>query len=222
MKNAVQVLLLGIMINCLLAGLAHATGSWRPISNERGIQLFQRTVPGKVYQENRVNMVIKGTVAGIAAILNDASLCTKWVSDCRFSKVVQRLNTAERINHTVIDAPLLYEDREMYFHSSARYQSAHKTLVISMMGQDDFGPAHEQRVRVKSIRGTWRLQQVNDLQVRVDYQMYSDPQVMPAIIVDTFISESLFKTMDKLRSLAASAKYKTMQFDAEQLRVLTR
>lgn len=207
---------------CLSIPAVQAAGGWQEKLNKSGIVLSQRAVPGKAYQQIQGQMVISGRIDPLVGILNNPGLCSQWLNNCLSSKIVEQVNPAERINYTVVDAPLLYEDRDMYIRSKASYDSQAKAATITLQGIENYAAAQGKRVRVKSLNGFWRFQQLNEHQVRVSYQMYSDPQITPASAVDSFSPESLFKTFSNLRRLATSPAHQNIRFKPAELQAITR
>jgi hypothetical protein len=212
------ILLLGLGFG---TSVTQAADGWREMLNKSGIVLSQRALPGKTYQQIQGQMIVNGRIDSLVGILNNPQLCSKWLNGCLSSSVVSQLSPAERINYTVVDAPLLFEDRDMYVRSKASYDSHSKAVTITLQGVDNYGAAQGKRVRVKSLNGFWRFQQQNDQQVKVNYQMYSDPQITPVSAVDSFSPESLFKTFSNLRKLVNSPALRNVRFKPGELEAIT-
>lgn len=206
---------------CLSISATQAANGWQEKFNKSGIVLSQRTVPGKAYQQIQGHMTISGRIDPLVGILNNPGLCNKWLNSCISSKIVEQVTPAERINYTVIDAPLLYENRDMYIRSKAAYDSQAKAVTITLQGVENYAAVQGKQVRVKSLNGFWRFQQLDEQQVRVSYQMYSDPQITPVSVVDSFSPESLFKTFSNLRTLATSAAHRNVRFKPAELQAIT-
>lgn len=212
------VLALGL---CFTTPSLQADTGWQEVINQSGIKLSQRVLPGKIYKQIQGEMTIPGNIAQLTGILNDPKLCAQWLNDCRASKVVKQINTAERINYTVVDAPFMLEDRDMYIHSKAQYDSRSETITILLRGVENFATAVTGKVRVKSLNGFWRFHQLDAQNVRVSYQMYSDPQVTPVSAVNASTPKGLLKTFTKLRKLVNSPALRNLRFKPGELEAIT-
>nr|CAA6804468.1 MAG: Unknown protein [uncultured Thiotrichaceae bacterium] len=206
---------------CLTNTTLQAAGGWREIINESGIVLSQRTLPGRTYQQIQGQMTISGRIDTLTSILNNPALCSQWLNGCRSSQVVKKLSQAERINYTVIDAPFPLEDRDMYVRSKAGYDSHTKTVTITLQGIHNFAAEQGKRVRVMSLNGFWKFKQLDNEQVKVSYQMHSDPQITPPSVVDSFSPSSLLKTFTRLRKLATSPAHRNIRFTPAELQSIT-
>lgn len=210
-----------LVLALCFASAAQAAGEWREVLNTSGIVLSQRTLPGKAYQQIQGQMTIEGKIDSLVGILNDPSLCVRWLNDCRSSRVVDKISPAERISYTIVDAPFPLEDRDVYVRSKAAYDSQTKAVTITLRSIPDYAATQEKKIRVQSLNGFWRFRQLNDQQVRVSYQMYSDPQITPASLVDSFSPTSLLKTFTNLRKLATSPPYQNIRFKPAELQAIT-
>lgn len=206
---------------CFSSQLLQANSEWQEVINQSGVTLSQRILPGKTYKQIKGVMTIKGRIAPLVEILHKPELCPQWLNDCRSSEIVKQINPAERINYTVVDAPFLLEDRDMYIHSKAQFDSHTNTVTISLRGVENYAETKPNRVRVKSLNGFWKFQQLNKNQVKVSYQMYSDPQVLPAPAVNSSTPKSLLKTFNKLRQLAHSPAMRNIRFQPAKLKAIT-
>ena len=206
---------------CFSTSALQAAGEWREMINTSGIVLSQRTLPGKAYQQIQGQMTIAGQIDSLVGILNNPGLCVRWLNDCRLSTVVKQISEAERISYTVIDAPFPLEDRDMYVRSKAGYDSQTKTVTITLQGIHNYAAVQAGKVRVQALNGFWQFKQLEDQQVRVTYQMLSDPQITPASVVDSFAPKSLLKTFTNLRKLAGSPPYQQIRFKPAELQAIT-
>lgn len=220
MKNRFLLTITGLLILCLALSGAQAS-EWTQVKNENGVILSQRSLPGKAYQQLRGTVLMPGKIDALMAILDNPGFCVQWLHDCRTSRTVKRINTAERIDYTVMDAPFMLDDRDMYIHSKASYDSQSRTATIQLRGMENYDTGQPRRVRVLGLQGHWRFQQLDETQVRIEYLIYLDPQVKPASLYDAMSADLAFKTLDKLRKLAGSARFRDVKFDPVRLKAIT-
>lgn len=220
MRNRLHAFITILQASILLP-LPLQASEWQQIITQDGITISQRSVPGKTYKQTQGVAVMPGTIAPLVAIIQNGALCTQWLNYCRSSKTVKNLSPTERVDYTVMDAPYLFKDRDMYIRSIISYDSTSRTATIELNGLDDYGPVQAGKVRVLSLRGYWRFQQVNEQQVKMDYQIYSNPRITPASAVNRSSPKGVFKTFTKLHQLASSPKFRHIKFDPARLRAIT-
>ncbi|MEZ5536650.1 MAG: hypothetical protein R3F02_13625 [Thiolinea sp.] len=221
MKTKSLATALFILSLCAVTPALQAADNWREVLNKSGIVLSQRDLPGKTYQQIQGQMTLKGRIDALVGILNNPGLCKQWLNGCLASNVVKQINPAERINYTVVDVPFPFQDRDMHVRSKASYDSKTDTVTIALQGIDNYAGAQQNRVRVKSLNGFWRFRQLDEQQVSVSYQMYSDPGITPVAAVNSFSADSLFKTFSNLRQLASSPAHRGVRFSPAELKAIT-
>ena len=220
MKSRFLLWVVVLLAFCLVLPSAQAN-DWKQVKHEGGIVLSQRALSTKAYQQVIGTTIIPGKIDALMAVLDNPELCVQWLHDCRSSRTVKRINTAERIDYTVMDAPFMLDDRDMYIHSKASYDSHDHTVTIALRGMENYAAEQPGRVRVLDLQGHWRFQQINDRQVKIEYLIYINPQVKPASLYDALSAEMAFKTLVKLRKLATSTRFRDSKFDPARLKAIT-
>ena len=220
MKNNLLVIAALVLCTASMAAPLQAS-TWVEVLKQDDITLSQRLLPGKTYKQVAGSTVIPGTIGSLVAIMDNTAFCPRWLTNCRSSRTVKKISAAERIDYMVMDAPFLLSDRDMYVSSTTSYDSKSHTVTIQMNGQEKHAPPQEGRVRVLDLQGQWRFQQLNEQQVKIEYLMYSDPQITPASAVDASSYKGVFKTLSNLRKLANSPKLRNSKLDPARLKAIT-
>lgn len=190
---------------------------WQEVRNVDGVVVKQRSVAGSGYKETHGVMRTNAGMFAVLAVLKDSAACTQWLYKCKHGETIAELSAAEHIYYTVIDAPFMLRDRDMYVRSKVTYSVARSRLDIIMQGVSTYAPKHRRKVRVLDLRGFWIVQKIDDGQLEMTYQVHSNPQVSPKAPVNSMMIDSVFETLQRVARLAASSKYAAVSFSAAEL-----
>ena len=110
-----------------------------------------------------------------------------------------------------IDAPFLYADRDMYTHSELTFDQVNQTLLISILGKEAYDKGKPKRVRIKDLKGFWRMKKLSANKTAVTYQVYNNPQIAPSGFLNNVLANSVFHTLSKLEKVSKENKYRDAQ-----------
>lgn len=223
MNNIYRFLLFALCaFTCIYPFSSFASGTnWVEVKNDRNIVVMQRNVTGENYKETSGVMRTPGAMFAILAVLKDSESCSDWLYKCKHGETIQKINAAERVYYTVIDAPLLMKDRDMFIRSSITYHAQEKRIDIQLAGVHDFAPPRKGKVRVLDLRGFWTLQEQDNGEVEMTYQIYSNPRVGPASAANSTMVSSVFDTLENVARLAQSKKYAGTSFSEEEIKSIS-
>jgi hypothetical protein len=194
-------------------------GNWVVKKNEAGVQVQQQQ-SGSPHETTKGVVEVEATLDALAALLKDISACPRWVHDCKEGRLVETISPAERITYTVIYLPFPLQDRDMYIDSVIRYQRKAGTIVISLMGRENYAPPQPGRTRVLDLRGSWVFQQASPGHVRVNYQIQANPQAPFNGPTNDHMVESVFNTLQNLREVVKDDKYRDAKFSEAEIRAI--
>lgn len=200
--------------NAVALSTIEPAGSWSLVKEKAGIVVEQRPVVGSELKESRGTVLIPATIDALAAVLEDAAACPKWMHDCKEGRSVEQVNSAERVNYSVIDAPYWFDDRDVYVRSKVRYQANSGALLIELRGDADYAPAEEGRVRVLDLMASWTFEPAADGNTKATYQVYNNPQIDRFKSVNKNLIKTVYSTLSNLRELVQQPKYANATFDA--------
>lgn len=176
------------------------TRTWKLKRDKTGIKIYQQAT-NSGYALTRGSIDIEASLDLLLSIMGDTNNCSRWVYACKYSQVVNQYNEQQRLDYKVIDAPLWFADRDMYIYSTASFDYKNKTFFIRLEGREKHDTGKKGRVRIKNLRGNWRLQQLQSSKTAVSYQIHANPQLPPSAILDAYMAESVFQTLNNLREL---------------------
>ena len=209
---------------CLIftASLAFADNAdWKAVKQKGNVTVMQRAVEGSPYKATNGTIRTSASLFSILAVLRDSAACTEWLYKCKFGETVKEYNSSERVYYTVIDAPLTLSDRDMFIHSVVTYDPDRRRVDIALSGVADYKPPRKGKVRVLDLTGFWVLQEREDGEVDMTYQIHSNPQVSPKGSADRTMIKSVYDTLRRVSKLAQSANYAATQFSEDEIRAIS-
>lgn len=177
------------------------TTTWTLYQDSAGIRIYQQATSSG-YAITRGTMEMQTSLKTLLAIMKDRSTCQQWLFSCKEGYLVKQYNLQQRLDYTVIDSPLWFADRDMYTFSSSHIDHQNKTVIIKLSGRENHDKGQEKRVRLKNLQGLWNLQQYTPNKVRVLYQIYANPQLMPSPLLDAYVAHSVFQTLKNLETVS--------------------
>lgn len=189
-----------ILLLYFTTGLA-ADQQWTLQREAAGIRIHQKpTATG--YALTRGELMIKAPISAVVTVMDDRTTCPRWVYACKQGRLVRQYNKTQRLDYTVIDSPLWFADRDMYLHSTASFNQQTKTLTIRLSGREQHDQGQAGRVRIKAMHGLWQLQEKSPNVTRVMYQIHGNPQLPASTVLDAYMVESVFNTLQNLQKLS--------------------
>lgn len=196
------LVLLSIVPNCYAN-----ENSWSLKRDAAGIRINQQATPSG-YPLTRGEVVISVDPTVLIAAMADRKNCSRWVYACKQGWVVSQYNQTQRLDYTFIDSPLWFADRDMYIYSEASLNRPSKTITIRLSGRENHDKVVPGRVRIRNFYGLWHLRQTAENTSSVTYQVHGNPQLPASALLDGYMVESVFQTLDKLRQVARDPAYK--------------
>lgn len=192
-------------------------GNWVVRQDEAGIQVQQQKT-GSPHETTKGSVELEVTLDALVTLLRDIKACPRWVHGCQEGMLVKTISPVERITYTVLDAPFPLDNRDMYIDSVIRYNRKTGTVVITLIGKEDYAPEQPGRTRVLDLQGSWVFQQTSPGHVRVSYQIQADPQAPFNGPSNDHLAESVFNTLKNLREVVKEPRYHDAKFSEAEIR----
>lgn len=187
----------------LAAPPAHGEDGWEQISDEDGIVVWQRPVPGTSLVEFRGKAEVKAGMKTILAVLNDQKHKTEWMENCVQNDLV-RYHAPGRVvvYHRIGSAFPLVDDRDVVAASKLAVFPEERRVRIDVASvEDPKAPVVDGVVRMPKLKLVWELVAVSAERTRVMYQAQADPGgSLPAWLVNTVSKKLPHNTLSRLRT----------------------
>lgn len=159
---------------CLVAALGSAQ-EWRLRKNEDGITVHTRPVAGSDFEMFRAHMVVKAKPEAVYAILKNLDKHPGMFPNTDHIKIVKVLNDSSQLQYSITEAPWPVSDRDGIFKMT--FYRNRKTGGFSVMSEaaPDFMPEKEDMVRIRTSKSSWKVEPIENGQVRITYEVNTDP-----------------------------------------------
>ena len=166
--------MLGWLCAAVGLGLSPAAfgGDWQRISNEDGVTVDTRDVPGESLPVFLGITTISANIYEVAAVINDIDGACLWTKRCVASREVQRSSETERIFYNRTSAPWPVQDRDAVLRGHVSGLEEGKTILIRFENTTLASmPAQGGAVRMPRVVGFYRLLRLGPRSTRVEFQV---------------------------------------------------
>ena len=167
---------LGLVGLLLLTPVLAQGSSWETITEEDGIIVQQKEIPGRSLPVFRGEMVIETNVFEILGILQDIERNPEWMHACIDAKRIKKINHKEYIAYNRSDAPWPISDRDVVVHAKAEIDREKRELAIRMRSIDM--PDYEKNddvVRMPKLNGHYFFRELGPRKTWIEYEIDADP-----------------------------------------------
>jgi hypothetical protein len=170
-------ILLALLFVCSTA--VAKPGPWELVTHEKGVKVQARDIPGQGLPEFRGIGMVKGSIYEVLAVIDDTAKHPKWLANCIEAKKLKQLPNFGRIVYSRTEAPWPVSDRDVVLEGDLEVD-LDKGVAISRFWASKSrlkGPVSGV-VRMKRLRGFWKLTTISKDRTRVVYQVSADPAGM--------------------------------------------
>jgi hypothetical protein len=188
-------------------GLAQT--SWELKKDKNGIKVYSRTNTHSKFNELKVETILPGRLADLAAVIMDIPAYPEWSFSVKASKVLRQISPSEVYFYTEINSPWPAENRDLPIHLHITQNPSTKVMTIAVECIPELIPHRKNIVRVPVSKETWTVTPVDKSTIRVDYQLEVDPGAdPPGWLVNMFSVKGPFETFTRLKEQIQLPKYK--------------
>jgi hypothetical protein len=150
---------------------------WESVSNDDGIEVWQRPVEGTSLVEFRGKAVLEVGVKTILAVLHDDKRKTEWMQNCVENRIVRAWEVGRRrvYNRIGSEWPFI-DDRDVVVETKLEWWADERRILIQAWNvSDDLQPEVDGVVRMPKIVLAWELVVLDAGKTQVTYQVQADP-----------------------------------------------
>lgn len=172
--------------------------NWQLKKNEDGIKVYTREVKGSSADEFKSVCTYNAKPEQVLNILLDASKYTEWMPNVCKSKLLKRISANVQIDYIENKAPWPVKNRDIVSKRKIIYNK-NGSITIEVAADPDFIPEKDNIVRIKKMKGFWKIIPEGEVKVKVIFQVLSDPGGnIPAWLVNTRIVDTPFESLQGL------------------------
>ena len=173
---------------------------WHLSKNKNGIKVYTRTVSNSKYKECKTTTIINAPAEKIFRLIRDVSHSPQWIDKVTSAKEIKS-GKDYYVSYEIIHLGHGIKDRDIVTKNIVKKFSDGKIKIIITSAASSY-PIQKNIIRINRVYGYWLLEPMGNNKTKLTYQFFSDPQNIPGWIINTFISESPYKTVLNLKRLA--------------------
>ncbi len=188
-----------IVIICLLAISSSGQYNWKLEKDKHGIKVYSSAVPNSVFKAVKVEGNFTGSYSKLITILTNVSQFNNWIYHSKKSSVLQQNSTLDFIYHTETEMPWPLTNRDAVIHLKISTDSLPKQLIITGKSEPDLVPMTPGIVRVNHYEANWKVIQVSNKTLHINYQVEVDPEGdIPGWVANMFVEKGPYETFSNL------------------------
>ena len=186
-----------------------AEGDWRLEKDADGVQVYTRAVEGQKIREIRAVTRIPARLSAVVAVLDDISATSQLSDVVGEVEILQRQTPTRYQVYSVLKMPWPLDDRDMVNQRDIQQDATTLAVTITNVAVPEAAPLKAGRVRILQSRQNWTLTPEADGRVLAELRALTDPAgPIPASAINAMSVGSPFKSMQQLRTMAQSGKYR--------------
>jgi hypothetical protein len=189
--------------------------SWILRKDDNGIRVYTREQPGSSFEAVRTEMELEGVgLAALVALINDPDACALLESRCAEAYVVERIAASEQLVYRYNDMPFPVKDRDVVLNFVTQQDPNTLAVTIQVRNVNGVLPENPRRVRLPSVDSGWVFTPLGDGRVEVVSEGHIDPGAsLPAWMLNRFLIDAPFKTMEAVAASVGDASYRNAALD---------
>lgn len=173
---------------------------WTLKKKKDGISVYSLKEENSEFNSIKVEAVLKGTVKDLAKVLLDVEGHIEWAFDTKAISLLKKISDDELIYYKQIQSPLTVKNRDLILHLKIMEDKSNQSLRVQSYSEPNYIPEKKDFVRVRKSDEIWKISQVSDDTIEIDYQLQIDPGgTLAPRLVNLFSSQGPYESFEKLR-----------------------
>ncbi|MDQ3051454.1 MAG: hypothetical protein M3Q95_11255 [Bacteroidota bacterium] len=191
----------------------HSQYTWELKSKEDSISVYVSEVANSNFKAFRASVILEASgLHEIVAILIDVENFDKLFPDIRESRLLKKNGDKHIIHYLINNAPWPVDDREGIFELKGFYYPEFVKINFDCINYDY--PVTKGVVRMTKGTGYWKISEIQKNLFEVIYQYHGEPSgKIPAWLANTVVVDHPINTLNNMKKIIASGKYKNARVD---------
>jgi hypothetical protein len=176
--------------------------TWKKSLSKDGVVVYTRAVDYSPIKEFLAEAIMEGSIEKFRKIISNPSLHSKWLPNCIETRLLASSEDSCFIYHMMLRVPFPFENRDLV--QKLHICQSDNIMIVNIINAKEKIPEQKNFVRIPEIGGHWRIEELEDGKIKVQFQYFADPGGrIPAWLVNTFVVKNPYKTLTNLRKLMA-------------------
>ena len=203
-----------ILLLLLISQHAHLFSQepWKLTKNTDGIEVY--TIKhSSDFKTFKGHITLNESIHSFVAMLNDVKGFLNWGYKLKQVSLLERSGDTLQIYHAIAEVPFPYKDREGVYLNKMKWQPETNTLFVDIEILDDYMSPNKKYTRVTG-KGFWEVKVLTSGKLDITFQMQINPGgSIPAWLVNLFIDDTPFYTLQNIQKAIKNEKYHQKTFD---------
>lgn len=177
----------------------HSDDAWKLELDKEGIKVYTRYASGSAFKEFKAEIIIDGSLSGIADIIADVERYPEWSYKTTLVKIFRKEGNIIQYFY-VSDTPRFMKTRVAFFESEKTIDPKTDEITFTLVNIQGNQPISNGEILIPTMKGYWKLTPLGNNKVRVIMQMLTEPGgIIPAWLANMVVVDSPFVTLKGLR-----------------------
>lgn len=192
----VLVFLVVLFAACVAARAEDLLGSDQNAYGKE-VRIFSATQSGDRYATVTGRMLMDGTLAAPAKLFSDVDGLPGWIENLAAVKEIGARSLIDRTVYMRYSAPAGFDDRDglMRFVAS---KEAPGVIILAFEDIPAF-PLQSDAVRMTDVRGRFRVEQVSQGTLAVEFRLHYDSSARPVTLANLSVRQQVKQTLVRMR-----------------------
>ena len=178
---------------------------WELKKDEDGIKVYTRGVEDSNIKEFKSSTNINASSDILYNIILDVENYPKWIEDIDYAQKLYHKDDQIGMYYR-LSLPWPIKDRDLAMVSNIT-RNADSSILFELGGKTDLITLNNEFIRITNIHGSWLIKPLDKNRCEVNYRFLADPEgSLPAWVVNLFIVDGPFKTMQNLEQYSKAYK----------------
>jgi len=161
-----------ILIGMVLPVISAASGEWKFISDNDGINLYVREVSGHSEAQFKGVGMVNRPIEAVGSVLSDTTSYPRWFFKCIEAKKIpaENASTLHFFLYVAIDTPWPFSDRDAVYKTEIDVNTAlGKVVICSTAVKEALVPIRPNFVRITDSEHQWILEKISEVLTRITF-----------------------------------------------------
>ncbi len=221
---------IAILLTCFIWSIFSAAPSlatgWQLEKSEQGVVVYSQPMAGSRLLRVKAEIIINTSIHPLLAAFQDIANFPDWHHQTSNAVMLESISQIERFTYQNLNMPFPLKNRNLIIHS--KLSRTQQGFMMTSVAKPKFCQMSASNV-CKKIRDSQNTMittanigqhfiQLKNGRTKLVWTQFVDPAAnAPAYLINRALVDLPFKTLNKLRALIESGKYKNAQFDLNQV-----
>ncbi len=191
----------------------NAQEEWELKRDKEGIKIYTRHVEGSNFKEFKGETQINASISALAAVFIDVEGMVDWIYDIKEVRLLEEQGDTVQVLYQETNVTWPFQNRDGIYSNSLSWDREKKLMRVDVGCHPDYLEEVKGKVRTSRANGYWEFKPGQDGRVHAVFSLHIEPGgSVPAWLSNSFVINSPFETMKKLKIIVRKEKYQHRRF----------